>query len=97
MRSVPISTAKNQLSALLLEVRAGATITITDRGVPIARLSPPSPTRGIPAVALDLAQQGLLTLPERAPGVRWLDLERPTLKAGASAVQFLLEERAGGR
>jgi len=36
MKTVSVSDAKNGLSALLREVRGGATIVITDRGVPIA-------------------------------------------------------------
>jgi prevent-host-death family protein len=40
MRAVSITDAKNGLSALLDQVRAGETIVITDRGVPVARLEP---------------------------------------------------------
>jgi prevent-host-death family protein len=40
MRTVSITEAKNGLSALLDQVRAGETIVITDRGVPVARLEP---------------------------------------------------------
>jgi prevent-host-death family protein len=97
MRTISVSVAKNQLSALLREVRAGRTITITDRGIPVAQLSPIGPGRGIPAGAVELAQQGLLTLPARAPSARWLDPDRSSLKRGSSAVSELLDERAGDR
>ncbi|HQP94219.1 MAG TPA: type II toxin-antitoxin system prevent-host-death family antitoxin, partial [Thermoanaerobaculia bacterium] len=40
MTTVSISEAKNRLSALLDEVREGASVTITDRGRPVARLEP---------------------------------------------------------
>jgi prevent-host-death family protein len=40
MMAVSITEAKNGLSALLDRVRAGETIVITDRGVPVARLEP---------------------------------------------------------
>jgi prevent-host-death family protein len=36
--------AKNRLSALLAEVARGAEITITKRGVPVAKLVPVAPT-----------------------------------------------------
>jgi prevent-host-death family protein len=40
MRSVTITEAKNQLSALIDLVRAGESIVVLDRGVPVARLEP---------------------------------------------------------
>src|SRR5205809_998502 len=97
MRSESISAAKNRLSSLLKEVQGGASIVITDRGVPVARLVPVKPARGIPATAITLAQQGLITLPEQPPNARWLDLPLPRLEGRASAVDALLEERQTGR
>ncbi|MGH7153673.1 MAG: type II toxin-antitoxin system Phd/YefM family antitoxin [Acetobacteraceae bacterium] len=41
--NVPIYEAKNRLSALIAEVSRGAEITITSRGVPVARLVPATP------------------------------------------------------
>lgn len=40
---VPTFEAKNRLSALLAEVARGTEITITKRGVPVAKLVPASP------------------------------------------------------
>lgn len=98
MKSVSISAAKDNLSALLREVREGRSVTITDRGVAVARLVPPPPTRGITPKAIDLAQRGLLVLPEKAPNLDWLRLPLPRLRAGApSIVDALLEERESGR
>ena len=97
MRSVSVSEAKNSLSALLREIRGGASILITDRGVPVARLLAPLSGRGMPASALELAQQGRLRLPERQPNTRWLDQPRPAPKKGRSAVAALLAEREGSR
>lgn len=39
MKTASISVAKNRLSAFVDLVRAGETVTITDRGTPVARLS----------------------------------------------------------
>lgn len=98
MKSVSVSWAKNNLSAILQEIRGGATVTITDRGVPVARLTPPGPTRGIPPAAIELAQRGLLVLPEREPSADWAkNLPRPKLARGVSGVAALLEERDSGR
>ena len=41
--NVPTFEAKNRLSALLAEVARGAEVTITRRGVPVARLVPATP------------------------------------------------------
>ena len=46
MQSVGAYEAKTHLPRLLDEVARGETITITKHGVPVARLVPPSDTRG---------------------------------------------------
>lgn len=100
MKSVSVSVAKNTLSALLRRVTAGTAITITDRGTPVARLVPPATqVRGIPPRFLELAERGLVKLPEREPGSGWdQDLPSPPrLEKGTSAVEALLEERRTGR
>lgn len=98
--TIAVSVAKNTLSALLRKVRAGATITITDRGVPVARLVPPiTPVAGLPPRFIELAQQGVLKLPEVEPTPEWISgLPRPPrLGKGISAVAALIAERRTGR
>ena len=100
MKSVSVSVAKNSLSALLRKVTAGTAITITDRGTPVARLVPPAAqVRGIPPRFLELAEKGIVSLPEREPTLNWDDdvPAPPRLAKGASAVEALLEERRSGR
>ncbi|HYC51424.1 MAG TPA: type II toxin-antitoxin system prevent-host-death family antitoxin [Gemmatimonadaceae bacterium] len=97
MKSVSVSSAKNNLSALLREVREGRSVTITDRGVVVARLVPPPPTRGVSPQAIDLAQRGLLVLPAKAPSMEWLRATWPRPKGKASAVRALLDDRESGR
>ena len=41
---VPVFEAKNRLSALLAEVARGGEVTITRRGVPLAKLVPAGPS-----------------------------------------------------
>lgn len=96
MKTISVSAAKNGLSALLREVRRGRSVTITDRGVPVATLSPPIGSRGMSPRILDLARRGIITLPKRPPSTDWLDLPLPELKNGASVVAALLEERESG-
>ena len=99
MKSVSTSWAKNNLSALLRQVRRGATVMITDRGVPVARVSPLGPTRGIPPRAIELAQRGLLRLPDVEPTEEWFRNlpPAPKLPDGVSAVAMLLEDRENDR
>jgi prevent-host-death family protein len=42
MKSAGIREARQNLTALLAEVRKGREVVITDRGVPVARLVPPA-------------------------------------------------------
>jgi prevent-host-death family protein len=98
MKPVSISVAKNTLSALIKKVRRGESITITDRGVPVARIVPPAPTAGIPAWAIELAQRGVLKLPELEPTSAWYeDLPRPRGQPSNAIVDALIEERRSGR
>ncbi len=99
MKTVTVTEAKNRLSALLDQVRAGETVLILDRGVPVARLEGAS--SGLPD-----AHDGRLERLERAGLVRRgsgrpltlpeLD-ELPRPRGGASIVEALLEERREGR
>ena len=99
MKPVSIAYARNNLSALLRKVRAGHAVTITDRGVPVARLVAPAPTAGVPARFIDLAERGLVRLAELEPTPTWDQSEPapPKLRRGASAVQALIDERRSGR
>ena len=98
MKHVSVSFAKNNLSALLKKVRAGKTVTITDRGVPVARLVGPAPVAGVPPQFIELAERGVLRLPDREPS-DWFEgvLPRGQGNADDAAVEALLEERSAGR
>lgn len=95
MKTASITEAKNGLSALIDRVRAGDSVLITDRGVPVARIEP--------VVGVD--PSGRLERLERAGVIRRgaapipLDEIRtpaPSLPDGVSAVEALLEERRSG-
>lgn len=96
MRRATITEAKNGLSALLDQVRAGETILILDRGIPVARLEPV--TRDAAShdgrverlVRAGLARAPLHPLPPDF-------LTRPLPKPRASVVAALLEERREDR
>jgi len=95
MKTVPVAELKASLSAYLRRVKAGEDVLVTERGRPIARLTPAGPA-GWPAHLESMAAQGLITagVSKLPPGF-WR-LPRPKDPKGL-VMRGLLEERAGGR
>ena len=98
MKRATLTETKNNLSALVDQVRHGETILILDRGRPVARLESvlqgDSPSEGRLA---RLERQGLV---RRATGKlprEFLDKRPPRPHQGTSALRELLEERRTGR
>lgn len=96
MRSISVSQTKDRLSALLGQVRAGESVLITDRGVPVARLEPVASTPDGPGRVERLTRAGLVR-PGSGTLPAWL-LDEPTERPprGSSAVADLLAEREQG-
>jgi prevent-host-death family protein len=98
VRTASISETKAKLSALLDLVRAGETVTITDRGRPVARLVPAagSDAGDDEARVQRLERAGLIRRPRRK-----LDIEKflaePRADLGGGVVELLIEERREGR
>ncbi len=93
MTTASISEAKAKLSALLARVKAGETVTITDRGVPVAQLAPlPAASDNWDERLQRLARQGLIRLPETTLDVEAF-LALPTARFEESVLDALLEER----
>lgn len=97
MRRATITEAKNGLSALIDQVKAGESVLITDRGVPVARLEPATAT----AVSDDegrLARLERAGLMRRGTGDFRELLDRPLAETldGSSVVATLLEDREAG-
>lgn len=97
MKRATITEAKNGLSALIDQVKAGDSILITDRGVPVARLEPAAPSANDDDEGrlARLERAGLVT---RGTGdVRGI-LDRPLVQTidGSSVVDIVLEERESG-
>lgn len=95
MKKASISEAKNNLSALIDRVKAGASVLIVDRGRPVARLEPVHVSDDERVVRL--IREGVVR-PPRAAAARpvWAS-QPPRPKAGASALQALLDERRDDR
>ena len=94
MATASISEAKAKLSALLDRVKAGETVTITDRGVPVAQLTPLHASDEVDwdARLEKLERQGLIRRPKKKLDVEWF-LSRPLPKSRESVLEALLEER----
>jgi prevent-host-death family protein len=96
---VTVTEAKNRLSALLDRVRAGETVLIVDRGIPVARLESAvsSHPDDLDGRLKRLERMGLVRRRSSAPppAISIDDLPRP--RNGASAVAALLDERRSDR
>lgn len=84
MATVGIRELRQSASTVVARAAAGETITITDRGRPVAQIGPRTPN-GLQA----LREQGVV----REPRTSAADLPMPTpLSPGAPALSQLLEE-----
>ena len=95
MKKASISEAKNNLSALIDRVRAGASVLILDRGRPVARLEPVNGSDDERVVRL--VRDGVVRPARRAVAKAVWASKPPRPKAGASALKALLDERRDAR
>lgn len=88
MKTAAVTDLKNRLSHYLRLVARGETVTVLDRGKPVAQLTPP----GSASDELQrLAQAGIARLPLRRPA---RDLwTRPLPRSAALVSDALIEER----
>ncbi|MCB1037738.1 MAG: type II toxin-antitoxin system Phd/YefM family antitoxin [Acidobacteria bacterium] len=99
MKTATLTETKNQLSALIDQVRHGETILILDRGRPVARLSS---VLADDATASEgrierLERQGILRRAKDPKPMEVLSAAPPRAREGASIVDALIEERRSGR
>ncbi len=98
MTRAGLTETKNNLSAMVDQVRRGETVLLLDRGKPVARLEP---ILGIEGGHLDrvvrLERQGVLRRPSAAVPRDVVARPGPTPRNGASGLRALLEERQGSR
>jgi prevent-host-death family protein len=94
---VSVTEARNRLSALLERVRAGETILVVDRGVPVARIESAATTEpdALGGRIARLERAGLLRRGSGNPPVELIARRPPRTRA--SAVEALLDERRHGR
>lgn len=100
MKTASVTEAKNQLSAILEQVREGETYLILDRGTPVARLEP---VRGgesrdsDEARLADLEKRGLLRRGKGKIPREFFETPPIKLPRNLSVLDALLEERREGR
>lgn len=88
MKTAAVAELKNRLSHYLRIVARGETVTILDRGRPVAQITP---IHSADESLRRLAAQGLVRLPLRKlPKEFW---RRPLPKASRSVVEALLQDR----
>lgn len=96
MKTAAISEIKARLSEYVDQVKAGEEVLITDRGKPVARLSPLAKIRSSAGSLLTLEKQGLIRLGSGRLPKNLGTMPRPRDDAG-SVLKALLEEREAGR
>lgn len=98
VKKASVTEAKNNLSAILHQVREGESYLILDRGKPVARLDPVhAEERGSDERLADLERRGLLRRGVGKVRKDLLETAPPPLPRDLSAVARLLEERKAGR
>ena len=85
MQTTSITELKNSLSAYLRSVKAGEEVLITDRGRPIARLVPVSPSDSIEERMDDLERRGVAQTRDREITGRFLGNATTKGSGGISA------------
>lgn len=97
MKTASVTESKNGLSALLRRVRAGKSVLIFDRNVPVARLEPITPdTLPDDQRLLSLERQGLIRRPLKPGSVAGAlkQLKFPKISRRADLVDAVLADRA---
>lgn len=98
MKVATLTEAKNRLGALIDHVRAGETVLILDRGIPVARLESVVPLDEDPEGRVARLQRaGTVRAARESAPVALASEQPPRPRKGASAVQALLDERRAGR
>lgn len=96
MPIVAVSDLKARLSEYLARVRAGEEITVTERGVPVAHLTPISHPHARREALAELERKGTIRLGRGKLPEEFWRMPRPQDLQG-TVLQALLEERREGR
>ena len=97
MKTATITEVKNGLSAVIDRVRAGETVVVTDRGIPVARIEPMTSGTDAAPRRSRLERAGLLRVARHPLPAEVLAGPRATVATGVSAVAAVLDERRESR
>lgn len=97
MKTATITEVKNGLSAVIDRVRAGETVIVTDRGLPVARIEPIDSGVVPGARRARLERAGLIRTGTQALPTDFAAAHRPELAQDTSGVQAVLDERTESR
>lgn len=92
MKRVAVRQLKARLSEYLASVKAGEEVVVTERGKPIGKIVPVSPSDALPERLVELEKQGLVRLGSRGLPEDYWELPRVHDEAGL-ALKALLAER----
>lgn len=96
MKTAAVSQLKASLSEYLRRVRAGEEVLVTERGRPIAKLTPVVTALALPEHLVEMEKRGLIKVGSgKLPKGFW-DLPRPRDPKGL-IVKAVLQEREEGR
>lgn len=95
MRTVTVSKLKASLSEYLRQVKIGEEVLVTERGRPIAKLTPAVSADPLPAHLAEMEKQGLIKRGSGKLPKNFWDLPRPKDPKGL-VVKAVLQERAEG-
>lgn len=96
MKTSTITEAKSGLSALIDQVRAGETVLITDRGVPVARIEPVATSTDPTGRADRLTRAGLMRPGSGAVPEDFLEGPFTRTPEGFALADAVIEERRSG-
>ena len=95
MKTTTVSKLKASLSKYLRSVKAGEEVLVTERGRPIAKLTPARSSEMLPEQLIEMEKQGLIKLGTgKLPKGFW-ELTRPKDPKGLVAKAVLRERQEG--
>lgn len=95
MKTVTVSKLKAALSEYLRQVKAGEDVLVTERGRPIAKITPAASADTLPEHLVEMEAQGLMKLGSGRLLKAFWDLPRPKDPKGG-VVKAVLQEREEG-
>jgi prevent-host-death family protein len=96
METATITEVKNGLSALIDRVKAGESIVVTDRGIPVAVIEPVTEHVGLDDRFRRLERAGIITRGKSPVPLELLRTPGPTPQGGVGLVDAVIEERRSG-